>query len=188
MSAISCLNMNGMIGTSHTSSSKESLLTPCSPFFSSNVPFSCYLLPPISQSLDWVLMTVAAGHLGRPQSQLGGPVSPARYPLCPLPSVLSCPIWDQPPSCLAQSSPQTLGLLLLPLACPFAPPIPPHCSTQKRAPPLRSLFMQGQSNPSSCRLNLHTKDQCKDHQLCGYKSRVHSKTTHTRPLLQCMCI
>lgn len=27
---------------------------------------------PVSQSLDWVLMTVTAGHSGRPRSQLGG--------------------------------------------------------------------------------------------------------------------
>lgn len=143
MSAISCLNMNGMIGTSHSNSSKEKLFFTAFSPFSSTVPFSCYLPPPVSQSLDWVLMMVTAGHLGRPQSQLGGSVIPARYPLWPLLSVLSCPIWDQPPSCLARSSPpKHRGLLLLTQVYPLrARPSPlSHCSTLKCAPPLHSLL------------------------------------------------
>lgn len=93
-------------------------------------------------------MMVAAGHLGRPQSQLGGPCKVLLVtPSAPLPSLLSCPIWDQPPSCLAQSSPQTSGLLLLPWPVPCAPPIPPRCSTQKCAPPLHSALCSCRASP-----------------------------------------
>lgn len=124
-------------------------------------------------------MTVAAGHLGRPQSQLGGPVSPARYTLPPplyivLPNLGPAPILsgvEQPPNIEVVSLSPGLSLARHP--SPYAAPrrsVLPHSTL---------LFVRaGQSNPSSCRLNLHTKDQCKDHQLCGYKSRVHSKTTH----------
>lgn len=47
--------------------------------------------PPVSQSLDWVLMTVTAGHLCRPRSQLGGAL------LGPFPTTLSRLLWDPYP-------------------------------------------------------------------------------------------
>lgn len=111
--------------------------------------------------------------MGRPQSQLGGLEVPL-ITLCPLPNILSFPhpVWPKtdPPKkhgcCCPAGSP----------VCRPSPHAAPHTSVAPPTP-LRSLFLQ--SNPSSCRLNLHTKDQCKDHQLCGSKSRVHSKTcTH----------
>lgn len=42
VSAVSCLNMNGMIGTPHTSSSKQPLSAPRSPLFPALLPFSCF--------------------------------------------------------------------------------------------------------------------------------------------------
>lgn len=74
-------------------------------------------LPSVSQSLDWVLMTVTAGHSGRPRSQLGGPCSAPSPPHCPAYFGTPTPF----PSCLVESCPQT----------PCSPPIPPHRSVQK---------------------------------------------------------
>lgn len=145
--------------------------------------------PPVSQSLDWVLMTVAAGHLGRPQSQLGGSVSPTRYPLsAPSPAYSPAQFGSSPHPVWLRAALKHRGCTL---ACPLRtthPPVLFHAEVRSpHSPLLCSLFVQGQSNPSSCRLNLHTKDQCKDHQLCGCKSRVHSRTTHPRPLLKPVC-
>lgn len=135
-----------MIGTSRACS-KETLDV---------LPFSCtdalfpviYPLPSASQSLDWVLMLVAAGHLGRPQSQLGGSISPARYLLCPLLCVLSCTIWDQPPSCLAQRSPQTSGLFLLTPGLSLACHPSPHTAPRRSVlPPLHSALCSCRASP-----------------------------------------
>lgn len=110
----------------------------------------------------------------------GAFVSPNLYPLS-APSPTYCPaqfVTTTPPSCLDKNSPQT--------PCVALPPIPHVAPCRSVTPPnttsslLCTLFVQGRSNPSLCRLNLHTKEQCKDHQLCGYNSRVPSKTTHTR--------
>ena len=131
--------------------------------------------------------------LGQTSIAAGGPCKSRSLPYAPSPTYCPGQFGTSPHPVWPRAAPKhPSGLLLLPLLCPLcsAPPIPLHYSTQKCAPPtpLCSLFVQGQSNPSSCRLNLHTKDQCKDHQLCGYKSRVHSKTTHTRPPLRSVCI
>lgn len=148
VSAISCLNMNGMIGTSHTSSSKESLFAPFSPLCLPLFPFSCYLPPPASQSLDWVLMTVAAGHLGRPRSQLGGPVSPPRYPLPPplrivLPNLGPAPILSGP-----EQPPNIEVVTPGPVPCVVHHPSPhTRCSMQKCAPPLHSALCSCRASP-----------------------------------------
>lgn len=124
MSAISCLNMNGMVGTSHNSSSKKPLLHSAFPVFHL---CSLFLLPPVSQSLDWVLMTVAADHLGRPRSQLGAPwVLLVTPPFALSPSVLSLTKWGPAPILSGPEKPQTLGLLLVTPVCPMCDtPIPP---------------------------------------------------------------
>lgn len=107
--AISCLDMNG------NDRNFATLLLPV--LF---LPAALLLLPtppPVSQSLDWVLMTVTAGHSGRPRSQLGGgPARPLPHHIVPLtlgPLPPSHPVW--------WSCPQT----------PCSPPIPPHRSVQK---------------------------------------------------------
>lgn len=126
-------------------------------------------------------MTVAAGHLGKPQPQLGGPVSPLVSPAAPSPRIVltnvgPAPILSDP------EQPPNIGVVAAnPGLSPVCHPSPSLLHAVVRSPtPLCSLFVRGQSNPSSCRLNLSTKDQCKDHQLCGYKSRVHSETASTQ--------
>lgn len=119
-------------------------------------------------------MTVTAGHLGRPQSQLGGRVSPGHYPALPPPSYIVQPDLRLTPTLSGPEQPPNIRVVAVNPGGLLHAAHPPVLLHADMPPPLslRSLFMQDQSNPSSCRLNLHTKDQCKDRQLCGYKSTV----------------
>lgn len=105
----------------------------------------------------------------------GGP-SATCYPRCP-----------HSPYCPAQfgTSPSLVWLRAAPKhrVCFLRATHPPslvHAGVRSPTP-ICSLFMQGQSNPSSCCLNLHTKDQCKDHQLRVCRSRIYLKTIHPDP-------
>lgn len=102
--------------------------------------------------------------------------------LGPLPTTLSRLLWDP----LPPSHPVWWRAAL---KHPCLPPIPPHHSVQSVTPPLLctttllcALFVQGRSDPSLCRLNLHTKTQCKNRQLYGCRSRVQPKPAHARAL------
>lgn len=183
MSAISCLNTNGMIGTSHTSSSKESLFAPCSPLFPSLFPFP--VISPSHKSKSRLGFNDGRSwSLGQTPVAAGGPCKSNSLPPLPPPLCIVQPnVGPAPHPVWPRAAPKHRGCYCLPPACPLRATHPPSllhhevCSPT----PLCSLFVQGQSNPSSCRLNLHTKDQCKDHQLCGYKSRVHSKKKQKKP-------
>lgn len=194
VSAISCLNMNGMIGTSHTCSSKESLFALCVPpppphFFLHRSLFLLFT-PSCKSKSRLGFNDGRSWSLGQTSVAAGGP---CKVPLVTLsaPSPLYCParLGDRPPSCLAQSSPQTLGLLLLPWPVPCAPPIPPRCSTQKCAPPLHSALCSCRASPIP------------PHVVLIFTQRTSVKTTnyvdtraeftqkpHTRSLLRSMCI
>lgn len=129
-------------------------------------------------------MTVAAGHLGRPRPQLGAPCKSRLLPPLPPPVHIVPTNYGPAPILSGLEQPPNIGVVTV---NPGLSPVhqrathpPSLLHAEVRSPTLLcSLFVQGYSNPSSCRLNLHTKDQCKDHQLCGYKSRVHSKKPHT---------
>lgn len=84
-------------------------------------------------------MTVAAGHSGSPQSQLGGPVphvtlsAPTLYIF--LPNVGPAPLLSGP------EQPPNIG------SAPCVPPIPPHWSTQKYAPTLLAALCSCRVSP-----------------------------------------
>lgn len=94
VSAVSCLNMNGMIGTSHTSGSKESLSSPlflhCSLFL---------LFTPSRKSKSRLGFNDGRSwSLGQTPIAAGGAASPARYlpPLRIVPDQLGTsphPVW-----------------------------------------------------------------------------------------------
>lgn len=128
--------------------------------------------------------------LGQTSVAAGGPCKSCSLPSAPSPTHCPPQFGTSPHPVWPGADPKHWGCYSYPWPVPTHHPSPraaPRRSALPHSTPLCSLFVQGQSNPSSCRLNLHTKDQCKDHQLCGYKSRVHSKTTQTRPLLRSVC-
>lgn len=103
-------------------------------------------------------MTVTAGHSGRPRSQPGGPAqSPPHYIvlLSLRPPPPPHPVWWRaalkPP--VGHPSPHAAA----PYRSVNPPQLAPHCS----------VLCLCRADPSLCRLNLHTKAQCKSRQLCG---------------------
>lgn len=94
-------------------------------------------------------MTVAAGHSGRPHSQLGGPVSPARCPTLLPPLRIVLPYLGPAPILSGPKQPPNIrGCYCYPWPVPAPPPIPPSCcSTQKCAPPLHSALCSCWASP-----------------------------------------
>lgn len=155
-SAVSCLNMNGMIRTSRSRSSKEWLLCfLCFPLPFPSPAASCKSKSRLgfndSRSWSFSILVTAGGV----RWSWGVTVNPACYPLL----CVVLPIGDQPPSCLVRTAPPSnIGAVNKP-SLPLLLRPSPHGASCKSA--ICSLFLQGQPSPPSCRLNLHTKNQCK---------------------------
>lgn len=102
--------------------------------------------------------------------------------LAPFPTTLSRLLWDPYPLPILSGGAA--------LKHPARHPSPHTAPCRSVTPPpfptsttlLCALFVQGRSDPSLCRLNLHTKAQCKNRQLCGYESTVHPKPAHAPTL------
>lgn len=121
-------------------------------------------------------MTVAAGHLGRPQSQLGGPV--CRLTLCiVLPKWGPTPILSGP-----EQLPQTSGLLLVtPLCCPLYATHPP---TQKCTPPTPVFVHVGPvQSPPHVALISTQRTSVKTTNYVDTRAEF-TQTSHTRPFPQ----
>lgn len=91
-----------------------------------------------------------------------------------VPSPLHCPGSLQPPPATTPTPPHPVWWRAA-LKHPVGQPSPHAAALCRRVNPpttttttlLCALFAQGRSDPSLCCLNLHTKAQCKNRQLCG---------------------
>lgn len=85
-------------------------------------------------------MTVAAGHLDRPRSQLGGPVSPARFPH--LPPALHIVLQNSGPAPILSSlqHPPNIGVCYC-YSCAAHPPL------RSALPPLHSALCSSRASP-----------------------------------------
>lgn len=139
MSAISCLNMNGMIGTSHTGSSKESHFALFSPLLFHCSPFLLFA-PSCKSKSRLGFNDGRSWSLGQTSIAVGGP-SKSRL-LHSAPSPMYCPakFGNSPHPVWRRAAPKHRGCYSFPWPVPCAPPIPPRCSTQKCAPPLHSAL------------------------------------------------
>lgn len=153
MSVTSCLNKNGMIRTSHCQRD---------PWARDFTEFS--LSYGLIQSLDWVLMTVAAGPLGQNCIVMPRAVGS-------LPPTLSCICLFPPPA--AVQNPWWGWVVVQPLTAPL---LTGHSC---------SLLRHSEASPSSCLPNLQTKGQCKGTNYVY--PRAYSFTPCSVPLVSIRC-